>query len=124
MNISKVAEEMNISPSTIRYYEKIDLIPPITRNEVGVRIFNEEDLKWIDFVKCMRTAGLSISVLKKYTELVREGDTTLEQRKEILVEERDKLKKIKEDMDIVLERLNYKITGYEGKLLQKERQMQ
>lgn len=123
MNISKVAEEMNISPSTIRYYERIDLVPPITRNEAGVRVFSEEDLKWIDFVKCMRTAGLPVEVLKNYTKLVREGDATLEQRKEILAEERDKLQKLKDDMEIVLDRLNYKISGYEEKLLVKERQM-
>lgn len=123
MNISTVAREMSLSPSTIRYYERIDLLPPITRNDAGVRIFSDEDLKWIDFIACMRTAGLSLDVLKQYTELVRAGDETLEERKEILIEERKLLLKKKEEMEIVLDRLDYKIEDYEGKLLAKEQEM-
>lgn len=123
MNISTVAKEMSLSPSTIRYYESIDLLPPIQRNEAGVRTFSEEDLKWIDFIACMRTAGLSLDVLKRYTDLVREGDDTLLERKEILIEERKQLLKKKEEMEKVLDRLDYKIEDYEGKLLAKEQKM-
>lgn len=123
MNISTVAKEMNLSPSTIRYYERIDLLPPITRNEAGVRTFSTEDLKWIDFIACMRTAGLSLEVLKQYTDLVRVGDESLEERKEILIEERKQLLKKKEEMEKVLDRLDYKIEDYEGKLLAKEQKM-
>lgn len=123
MNISTVAKEMSLSPSTIRYYERIDLLPPITRNEAGVRTFSEEDLKWIDFIACMRTAGLSLDVLKQYIDLVREGDATLEERKEILIKERALLKKKKQEMEKVLDRLDYKIEDYEGKLLAKEQKM-
>ncbi|WP_413527665.1 MerR family transcriptional regulator [Marinilactibacillus psychrotolerans] len=124
MNISKVAEEMNMTPSTIRYYESIDLIPPITRNESGVRIFDEQDLKWIDFVKCMRSVGLPLDVLREYTQLVRKGaDEALEKRKQILVEERKNLLKKKEEMEQVLNRLDYKINDYEGRLSEKENTM-
>ncbi|API88582.1 MULTISPECIES: MerR family transcriptional regulator [Marinilactibacillus] len=124
MNISKVAEEMNMTPSTIRYYESIDLIPPITRNESGVRIFDEQDLKWIDFVKCMRSVGLPLDVLREYTQLVRKGaDEALEKRKQILVEERENLLKKKEEMEQVLNRLDYKINDYEGRLSEKENTM-
>ena len=123
MNISTVAKEMSLSPSTIRYYESINLLPPIQRNEAGVRTFSEDDLKWIDFIACMRTAELSLDVLKRYTDLVREGDDTLLERKEILIEERKQLLKKKKEMEKVLDRLDYKIEDYEGKLLAKEQKM-
>ncbi len=123
MNISAVAKEMSISPSTIRYYESINLLPPITRNESGVRTFSEEDLKWVDFIACMRSAGLPLKILKRYADLVRSGDETLEERKQILIEEKEQLKKKKEEIEQVINRLNYKIEDYEGKLLAKEQKM-
>lgn len=124
MNISKVAEEMNIAPSTIRYYERIDLIPPITRNKAGVRVFSEQDLKWIDFIKCMRTVGLPLEILKEYTSLVRQGaDEALEKRREILMEERKILLKKQEEMAQVLQKLDTKINDYEGRLASKETAM-
>ncbi|MCC5895390.1 MerR family transcriptional regulator [Alkalibacterium olivapovliticus] len=123
MNISAVAKEMSISPSTIRYYESINLLPPITRNESGVRTFSEEDLKWVDFIACMRSAGLPLEILKRYADLVRSGDETLEERKQILIEEKEQLKKKKEEIEQVINRLNYKIEDYEGKLLAKEQKM-
>lgn len=52
MNISMVAKEMSLSPSTIRYYERIDLLPPITRNDAGVRTFSEVGLTFRLFPQC------------------------------------------------------------------------
>lgn len=62
MNIKKVSEQTGISTDTIRYYERIGLIPPVTRNRAGVRDFTEVEIQLLEFVRCYRNAGGSASV--------------------------------------------------------------
>jgi DNA-binding transcriptional MerR regulator len=63
MKIAEVSERYGISSDTLRYYERIGLIPNVNRNEIGIRDYNETDLKRVDFIKCMRSAGLPIEGL-------------------------------------------------------------
>lgn len=72
MNIGTASKETNVSADTIRYYERIGLIPPVKRTESGIREFNEEDLRWIIFSRQMRNAGLSIESLIEYLSLFQE----------------------------------------------------
>ena len=60
MKIMEVSEQYGISSDTLRYYERIGLIPPVNRNESGIRDYNELNLRWVEFVKCMRRAGLPV----------------------------------------------------------------
>jgi len=123
MTITEVSRKMDISADTLRYYEKIGLIPKIKRNKNGIRDYSEDDLKTIEFVKCMRASGLSIEMLIKYISLFMQGDETLEIRKSLLEKERDKLSERINEMQKTLDRLNYKIEGYENKLLKKEQSL-
>ena len=123
MKISEVSEQYDISADTLRYYERIGLLPPVNRSESGIRDFNELDLGRVDFIKCMRNAGLPVEVLIEYMDLVHQGDSTVEARKEILVEQRDLLAARMEEMQKTLDRLNYKIDVYEKALLKKEQEM-
>lgn len=123
MKIAEVSEQFGISADTLRYYERVGLIPPVHRNGGGIRDYDELDLRRVDFIRCMRGAGLPIEVLIEYMELVQHGDTTIEARKEILVEQRDQLAARMADMQKTLDRLNYKIEGYEKALLTKEQEM-
>ena len=63
MKIMEVSEQYGLSSDTLRYYERIGLIPPVNRNESGVRDYNELDIRRVEFIKCMRSAGLPIEVL-------------------------------------------------------------
>jgi DNA-binding transcriptional MerR regulator len=97
MKISEVSEQYDISPDTLRYYERVGLIPTVNRNESGIRDYNQTDMEWVEFIKCMRSSGLPIEVLTEYVELVQEGDHTNEARKRILLKQRDELvRKMKE----------------------------
>ena len=91
MKIAEVSERYGISSDTLRYYERIGLIPPVNRNEGGTRDYNEIDVRRVEFIKCMRSAGLPIEVLIEYVGLVQQGDLTIEARKEILKEQRELL---------------------------------
>lgn len=123
MTISEVAKEYAITADTLRYYERIGLLPAIHRSGSGIRDYSEADCKTISFVKCMRSAGVQIEALTEYMTLLRRGDDTWEARKQILVEQRDQLNRKVEEMQRTLEILNKKIDGYEGKMRRIEQEM-
>ncbi|MFR1904428.1 MAG: MerR family transcriptional regulator [Clostridium neonatale] len=113
MTISEVSKKYGLTQDTLRYYERIGLIPYINRTSSGIRDYTKEACKWIEFIKCMRLAGLPIETLIEYVALDQEGDSTITARKELLVEEREKLIERIKEMQKTLERLNHKISRYE-----------
>ena len=123
MKIAEVSERYSISSDTLRYYERIGLIPSVNRNKNGIRDYNEIDVRRVEFIKCMRSAGLPIEVLVEYVGLVQQGDQTIEDRKEILKEQRERLVAKMEEMQKTLDLLDYKINVYETAVLDKENEM-
>lgn len=123
MTISEVSEKYGLPADTLRYYEKVGLIPPVGRKESGVRDYSEEDCGWVEFIKCMRGAGLSIETLLRYVALYRKGNRTLKQRKQLLIDERDKLQARIKQMQQVLKRLNYKVEVYEERIVACEKKL-
>jgi DNA-binding transcriptional MerR regulator len=123
MKIAEVSEQYSISSDTLRYYERVGLIPPVNRNGGGIRDYNELDLRRVEFIKCMRSAGLPIEVLIEYVALVQRGDKTIEARKEILIEQRELLITRMQEMQKTLGILDHKIEVYEKAVLKKEKAM-
>lgn len=114
MTIAEVAKKYDLTPDTLRYYERIGLIPGVGRTSGGIRDYQEEDCRWIEFIKCMRGTGLPVETLIEYVRLFQTGDATIQARKELLMEQRDRLKERVEEMQSTLERLNVKIKRYEN----------
>jgi DNA-binding transcriptional MerR regulator len=123
MKIAEVSERYGVSSDTLRYYERIGLIPPVNRNGSGVRDYNELDIRRVEFAKCMRSAGLPIEVLIEYIGLVQHGDQTIETRKEILIEQRELLLSRMKEMQKTLDLLDHKIEVYENAVLKKEKEI-
>ena len=123
MKIAEVSERYGISLDTLRYYERIGLIPPVHRNEGGIRDYNDLDLRRVEFIKCMRSAGLPIEVLIDYMGLVQQGNQTMEARREILKEQRELLRARMREMQKTLDILDHKIEVYENAVLKKEQEM-
>lgn len=123
MMIAEVSKKFDISPDTLRYYERIGLIPPVNRNDSGIRDYTEEDCNWVNFIKCMRSAGLSIEVLVEYVSMFQKGNETIKARKQLLIEQRNTLSDKIKEMQQVLERLDQKIDGYEERVLVKEEKL-
>jgi DNA-binding transcriptional MerR regulator len=123
MKIADVSEQYGLSSDTLRYYERVGLIPPVHRNESGIRDYNELDLRRVEFIKCMRSAGLPVEVLIEYVALVQKGDQTIEARKQILVEQREQLVARMNEMQKTLDILNHKIEVYEKAVLKKEKEI-
>ena len=121
MKIAEVSERYELSTDTLRYYERVGLIPPVNRTESGIRDYNEIDLRRVEFIKCMRSAGLPVEVLIEYVGLAQQGDATIEARKEILVEQREILATKMDELQKTLDLLNYKIASYDHTLLTREK---
>ncbi len=121
MKIAEVSERYAISSDTLRYYERIGLIPQVNRNGSGIRDYNENDMRRVEFIKCMRRAGLPIETLIEYIALVQQGDQTIEARKEILIEQRAMLAARMQEMQATLDLLDYKISVYEKAIVKKEK---
>lgn len=120
MTITEVSGKFDLSQDTLRYYERIGLLPRVNRNKSGIRDFTEENCRWVEFIKCMRSAGLPIEVLIDYVALFQQGDETAEARKELLIEQRKQLAIRMDEMQKTLERLEYKISRYEQAVVQAE----
>lgn len=123
MLIAEVSVKYDIPQDTIRYYERIGLLPRVNRNKSGIRDFTETDCNWVEFIKCMRGAGLPIEVLIEYVALYQQGDETLQARKELFIEQRRLLLKRMEDMQNTLERLDYKIAIFDDKIVEAEKSL-
>jgi DNA-binding transcriptional MerR regulator len=123
MKIAEVSDQYGLSIDTLRYYERVGLIPPVNRNESGIRDYNELDLRRVEFIKCMRSAGLPVEILIEYVALVQQGDKTIEARKDILIEQRKLLMNRMSEMQKTLDILNHKIEVYEKAVLKKEKEM-
>ena len=113
MTIKEVSEELGLIQDTLRYYEKIGMIPPVTRTEGGIRDYQENDIAWVKLATCMRSAGLPVKVMIDYLNLFQQGDSTIQERCNLLKEQRTKLLEQKKQIEETLEKLNYKIAKYE-----------
>lgn len=123
MTIAQVSKKYDITADTLRYYERIGLIQNVNRTPSGIRDYTEEDCRWVEFIKCMRSAGLPIEALSEYVSLFQQGDSTIAARKELLTEQRRQLIEKMEDMQKTLDRLNYKIESYESMIVPKEKEL-
>ncbi len=113
MTIKEVSEKYGISQDTLRYYERVGMIPPVTRTPSGIRNYTDENVKWVEMALCMRSAGLPVEVMIEYLKLFQQGDETIPARLDLLTEQREVLLEQKKQIEQTLDRLNYKIARYE-----------
>lgn len=123
MTITEVSKKYGLSADTLRYYERVGLIPTVNRNKSGIRDYTQEDCNWVEFIKCMRGAGLPIQVLIDYVTMFQQGDSTVDERKALLIDQRRALAEKIEEMNKTLERLDYKIDLYEKGLIMSEKEL-
>ena len=123
MTIRAVSERYGLSADTLRYYERVGLIPPVPRSKGGARDYDAASLGWVELIKCMRSAGVGIEALTEYCRLFQQGEEIQEARKALLEEQRRQLLERMKDMQRSLNRLNEKIENYEQGLARKEREL-
>ena len=117
MRIKEVSQRFSISPDTLRYYERMGLLGVVPRSESGIRDYTEANCEAIDFVLCMRSAGVSIEALSEYMRLLFLDEDTTEARKVILERQKRVIADRIADLQLALDRLTYKIDHYEEMIL-------
>jgi DNA-binding transcriptional MerR regulator len=113
MTIKEVCEKFDITPDTLRYYERVGVIPEVHRTNGGIRDFTDEDVAWVENAICMRSAGVPVEMLIEYVKLYQEGDGTFQARRDVLEEARQEVQKNIEKYQATLDRLNFKISRYD-----------
>ena len=123
MTIAEVSKKTELSADTLRYYERIGIIPEVERTESGIRNYTDYDLGWIEFSKCMRNSGMSIESIIEYIKLYNKGDATLEARRQLLVSQRDAMQEKLNDLQATVDKLNKKIENYGNQMSVHEKDM-
>jgi DNA-binding transcriptional MerR regulator len=116
MTITEVADKFGITADTLRYYERIGLVPKVTRTNGGIRDYTGEDIRWVEFIKCMRSAGVSIETLVEYVALFQRGKESIQARKALLIEQRHQISDRIAELQAALDRLDRKLDGYEERM--------
>ncbi|MBW7572238.1 MerR family transcriptional regulator [Caproiciproducens faecalis] len=111
--IKQAAEKMNLTAHTLRYYEKEGLLPLVGRKDNGIRIFTDSDLEWLSVICCLKGTGMPIKQIKEYIDLSLEGDSTLEERRQIFIRQRESVLEQIQQLQKHLEKVNHKIEFYD-----------
>jgi DNA-binding transcriptional MerR regulator len=114
--IQNVATETGLSADTLRYYERVGILPDIARSESGHRRFSENDIGWIKFVQCLRATGMPIEQLHQYAQLMQQGDSTARERLQLLEDHRRVIENEMRELGTALELVQGKIASYEAVL--------
>ncbi|MEK4432937.1 MerR family transcriptional regulator [Paenibacillus sp. FSL M7-0802] len=119
-SMTYVVENLNVSAKTLRFYEEQGILPNISRDEKGRRVYNQQQIDWISFIRCLKETGMPLSKIKDYKELYELGNSTYLQREEMLMHHKLEVQKKIDESQKHLEEINYKLAMYE---LQKEEVM-
>lgn len=114
MFIKEAASKSGLSIDTIRYYEKEGMIPKITRNSSGIRVFSAGNIEWLNILYWLRKTGMSMKVMKRYAIIVHEGDHTIPERMNILQEHQNLVDERRKDLDACSDILASKLRAYKS----------
>lgn len=112
--IKQVSEITGLPSSTLRYYEKEQLLPGVERNPSGVRVYTEHDLDWISIITCLKNTDMPIKSIKKFVAFCALGDSTLEDRREMVLAHKRAVESRIAELQHHLEHINFKANYYEA----------
>ena len=112
--VKEVSKKMGVSEHTLRFWAKSGFFPFVKRNQNNIRQFSDNDLEWVKIVKCLRAAGTENKSIKKYIELCIEGDSTVNERYQLIKSTKQKLLQQVENLKKQLDILDYKENFYQS----------
>lgn len=116
VTIRQVCSRYGLTPDTLRYYEKVGVIPEVHRTASGVRDYDDTAIGWVENAVCMRSAGVPVESIAEYVRLYQAGDETLEARRDLLKAVHTGLLAQKQQIEAAIDRLAYKISRYDAAL--------
>ena len=112
--IKDVAEKMYVSEHTLRFWSKSGFFPFVKRDKNNIRMFSEDDLAWVRIVKCLRSVGTENKAIKRYIDLCIQGDSTIKERYQIILDTKAKALEQLEELHKQIDLLNYKENFYKN----------
>ena len=112
--VKEVAEKMDISEHTLRFWAKSGFFPFVKRDKNNIRMFSEDDLAWVRIVKCLRSVGTENKAIKRYIDLCIKGDSTIKERYQIILDTKAKALEQLEELHKQIDILNYKESFYKN----------
>jgi len=113
--IGQISDETGLSIHTLRYYEKEGILPIVGRNESGIRIYSEDNLELLRFICCLKTTGMPITQIKKFADLILQGDATIEERIEMLNNQKKSIQEQVDQLNSYKDMLDKKVDYYRSK---------
>lgn len=114
MTIKQVCQRYGLTQDTLRYYEKIGVIPPVHRSASGIRDYDEHDLGWVENAVCLRNAGVPVESIAEYVKLYQAGEETFAARRDLLSHVLADLTEQRSQLDAAIQKLTYKVSRYEA----------
>ena len=112
--IQQVAQKTGLSTSTLRYYEAEGLLQRVARDGANRRTYGQEDLDWLSIITCLKNTGMPILEIRRFVILCGQGDTTLQQRHQLLLAHREATKERIEQLQNEMAHINAKVAYYEA----------
>ena len=111
--VGEMARFLNISASTLRYFDKEGLLPFVERSNSGIRMFSDKDYEWLKIIECLKKSGLSIKEIRSYIDMTKRGDDSLEERLQLFEERKKDVERQMKELQETLDLLKYKCWYYE-----------
>ncbi|WP_233185254.1 MerR family transcriptional regulator [Paenibacillus sonchi] len=89
--IGQVAAKVGLNIGAIRFYERKGLLDPVVRNEQNNRLYTDDEINWLIFLRCLRETGMSVEEIKKYYDMVKAGTSTLPERIKLIQDQKQAL---------------------------------
>ncbi|MBQ8177129.1 MAG: MerR family transcriptional regulator [Oscillospiraceae bacterium] len=111
--VGEMAKLMGVPASTLRYYDKEGLLPFVERSEGGIRVFKESDYEWLKVIECLKKTGMQLKDIRSFILMAMEGDSTIDERLELIIKQREAVEKQITDLQGTLATLDFKKWYYE-----------
>ncbi|MGN0453933.1 MAG: MerR family transcriptional regulator [Ruminococcus sp.] len=111
--VGEMAKRLGVPASTLRYYDKEGLLPFVERSNSGIRMFKDSDFEWLQIIDCLKKTGMRLSDIKRFIEMAMQGDTTIDERLELIIKQKQSVKKQIDELSNTLETLDFKQWYYE-----------
>ena len=111
--IGEMSKMLNVSSSTIRYYDKEGLLPFVERTEGGIRVFKEKDYEFLKIIHCLKATGMQIKDIRKFILLVIQADKTIDARLKLFQNQKNEVEKQIQQLEEALDTIKFKCWYYE-----------
>lgn len=106
--LGKMAKKLGVAPSTLRYYDKVGLLPFVERSSGGIRLFKDSDYEWLQIIGCLKKTGMKLCDIKSFIEMAMQGDETIDSRLALIIKQKACVKEQLAELEETLLTLEFK----------------